>query len=120
MASSLSMSSRVVSRPRREIGRVIALLLVSALALQLYFLLRVGLMAFIDPQSTAFQRSEIWRIATQTRMLPWSQRWVDYPRIADGLKRAVIASEDAGFTEHSGVEWDAVEKAWERNQKSEA
>ena len=36
------------------------------------------------------------------------------------LKRAVIASEDAGFAEHSGVEWDALEKAWERNQKAEA
>ena len=40
--------------------------------------------------------------------------------IATNLKRAVIASEDAGFAEHSGVEWDALEKAWERNQRAEA
>jgi monofunctional biosynthetic peptidoglycan transglycosylase len=32
----------------------------------------------------------------------------------------VIASEDAGFIEHSGVEWEAVEKAWEKNQRAEA
>ena len=113
-------SNRAVSGPRREVGRVLGLVLVSALALQLYFLLRVGLMAFIDPQSTAFQRSEIWRIATEKHALPWSQQWTDYSRIAASLKRAVIASEDAGFIEHSGVEWDAVEKAWERNQKAEA
>jgi monofunctional biosynthetic peptidoglycan transglycosylase len=44
----------------------------------------------------------------------------DYDRICRTLKRAVIASEDAGFAEHSGVEWDAIEKAWERNQRAEA
>ena len=32
----------------------------------------------------------------------------------------MIASEDAGFADHGGVEWDAIEKAWERNQRAEA
>jgi len=32
----------------------------------------------------------------------------------------VIASEDAGFVDHHGVEWGAVEKAWSRNEKAEA
>ena len=31
----------------------------------------------------------------------------------------MIASEDAGFAEHDGVEWDALEKAWEKNQRAE-
>jgi monofunctional biosynthetic peptidoglycan transglycosylase len=31
----------------------------------------------------------------------------------------VIASEDSGFTEHNGVDWEALEKAWERNQKAQ-
>jgi monofunctional biosynthetic peptidoglycan transglycosylase len=44
---------------------------------------------------------------------------VDYERISPNLKRAVIASEDAAFAEHSGVDWDAIEKAWERNQRAE-
>jgi monofunctional biosynthetic peptidoglycan transglycosylase len=52
--------------------------------------------------------------------LLWSEQWVPRERIADSLRRAVIASEDAGFTDHSGVEWDAIEKAWNRNQKAEA
>lgn len=103
-----------------SLTQLLGLLLISALALQLYFLARVGLMAWVDPQSTAFQRSEIWRIATSKGELRWSQQWVAYARIAPSLKRAVIASEDAGFAEHSGVEWDALEKAWERNQRAEA
>jgi monofunctional biosynthetic peptidoglycan transglycosylase len=103
----------------RGLGRITALLLVSTLALQLYFLGRVALMAVVDPQSTTFQRSEVWRLVKEPHALAWSQQWVDYAQISPNLKRAVIASEDAGFVEHSGVEWDAVEKAWERNQKAE-
>ena len=33
------------------------------------------------------------------------------------LKRAVIASEDANFTEHEGVDWDAIERAHEANRR---
>jgi monofunctional biosynthetic peptidoglycan transglycosylase len=102
-----------------SLARLVGLLAISVLALQLYLLARVGLMTYVDPESTTFQRSEIWRLATSGR-LAWRQQWVDYGRIAPNLKRAVIAAEDAGFAEHSGVEWDALEKAWERNQKAEA
>jgi monofunctional biosynthetic peptidoglycan transglycosylase len=77
-------------------------------------------MAVVDPQSTSFQRSEIRRIVGEGHGLSWSHDWVPYARLSPSLKRAVIASEDAGFTEHSGVEWDALEKAWDRNQKAEA
>jgi monofunctional glycosyltransferase len=104
----------------RATARIAALLLLSVLALQMYFLGRVALMTVIDPQSTTFQRSEAWRLLTDKHHLLWSQQWVAYERISPHLKRAVIASEDAGFAEHSGVEWDALEKAWERNLKTEA
>jgi len=104
----------------RQGGRLLALLVLSALALQLYFLARVALMAVVDPQSTTFQRSEAWRLLSERHELPWRQEWQPYERVSDHLKRAVIASEDAGFVEHSGVEWEAVEKAWEKNQRAEA
>jgi monofunctional biosynthetic peptidoglycan transglycosylase len=108
------------THPWRPVGRLIALVVVSFLALQLFFLARVALMRVVDPQSTSFQRSEAWRLLAEKNRLEWSQHWVDYSHIANSLKRAVIASEDAGFAEHSGVEWDALENAWERNQKAEA
>src|SRR5437763_1878042 len=93
---------------------------VAALALQLYFALRIALMTVVDPQSTSFQRSEIWRLLVEKNHIAWSQQWMPYERISPQLKRAVVASEDAGFAEHSGVEWDALEKAWERNQQAQA
>ncbi len=104
----------------RHSVRLLSLIVLSALALQLYFLARVTLMVVVDPQSTTFQRSEIRRIVGEQHRLLWSQQWVADAQISDHLKRAVIASEDAGFAEHSGVEWDALEKAWEKNQRAEA
>lgn len=105
---------------RRHALRLALLLLLSTVALQLTFALRIVLMVGVDPQSTAFQRSEAWRLLTEQGFIAWSQTWVDDARLSPHLKRAVIASEDAGFAEHSGVEWEAIEKAWERNQRAEA
>jgi monofunctional biosynthetic peptidoglycan transglycosylase len=102
-------------RARTEAVRLLVLALLAFVALQLYFAARVALMAVVDPASTSFQRSEAWRLLTTRGRIVWSQTWVDDARISPHLKRAVIASEDAGFVEHSGVEWDAIEKAWERN-----
>ena len=104
----------------RQLGRLLTLLLIAVVALQLWFLLRIALMAVLDPQSTTFQRSEAWRLLLADKPLAWQQQWLDKERISTQLKRAVIAAEDAGFTEHSGVEWDALEKAWEKNARAEA
>lgn len=104
----------------RALGRLVALVALALIALQLYFVLRIALMALIDPQSTTFQRSEIWRLASERGVVAWSQSWTADAAIADTLKRAVIASEDAAFTEHAGIDWEAIERAWERNQRAEA
>lgn len=103
----------------RVLLRWVALLLVAAAALQIFFLVRVALAATLDPQSTTFQRSEAWRIWRQKGSLRWRQQWAPYERISDNLKRAVIASEDGTFTNHDGVDWEAVEKAWQRNAEVE-
>ena len=100
--------------------RLLLLVLLCALSLQLFFLARVALMVVVNPQSTSFQRSEVLRLATDKHQVAWAQQWVDNSQIAAHLKRAVITSEDAGFADHSGVEWDALEAAWDKNQRAEA
>lgn len=105
---------------KATLWRLAGLLVLAGVGLQVYFLARVALMTVVDPQSTTFQRSEMWRLATTQGRLDWSQSWRAYPQIAGSLKRAVIASEDAGFADHSGVEWDALEAAWERNLRAQA
>ena len=108
-----------MSRAPAAVLRFALLLLIAFVSLQAYFALRIALMAVVDPQSTTFQRSEMWRLAITRHRIAWSQQWQGGAGIAEALKRAVIASEDAGFADHSGVEWDALEKAWERNQRAE-
>jgi monofunctional biosynthetic peptidoglycan transglycosylase len=103
----------------KAIARWIALFLLAACALEAFFIARIALAATMDPQSTAFQRSEAFRIARTKGRLRWSQEWLPYSRISDNLKRAVIASEDDSFANHDGVDWEALEKAWEKNQKAE-
>jgi monofunctional biosynthetic peptidoglycan transglycosylase len=76
-------------------------------------------MRVLAPESTAFQRSEAWRLLRDRHGLPWSQDWQSLSRISPHLQRAVIASEDAGFVDHPGIEWDAIEKAWQKNQQAE-
>jgi monofunctional biosynthetic peptidoglycan transglycosylase len=104
----------------KGLARWLGLLLVALLALQLFFVARIAAMAAVAPQSTSFQRSEAWRIANSKGTLRWRQQWVDYSQISSNLKRAVIASEDDSFANHEGVDWDALEKAWEKNAKAEA
>ena len=99
--------------------RWIALVLLAFVALELFFIGWIAALAVVDPASTTFQRSEAWRILSARDRLPWAQHWVSYEQISDHLKRAVIASEDSTFAEHDGVDWDALEKAWQRNAKAE-
>ena len=99
--------------------RILGLLLLAVLALQLYFVVRVAAMAIMAPESTTFERSQAWQIVSTQGRLPWQQQWVPYAQISDNLKRAVIASEDDGFSTHGGVDWEAINKAWDKNAKAE-
>lgn len=99
--------------------RLVGLLLLAGLVLQLYFAARIGLMRVLPPESTAFERSQAWRLQATPGALKWRQTWVPYARLPDTLKRAVIASEDASFAEHDGVDLEALEKAWSKNQQAE-
>jgi len=99
--------------------RWLGLLAAAFVLLQLFFVARIATMLVVDPQSTAFERSEAWRVSTQKGSLRWRQQWSPYAQISDNLKRAVIASEDDGFVNHDGVDWNALEKAWQKNTKAE-
>lgn len=99
--------------------RLLLLVLLAGLSLQLYFVGRIALMAVVDPESTAFERSAVYSVVTTTGSLKWRQQWLPYSDMSDNLKRAVIASEDASFIEHEGLDIEALEKAWDKNAKAE-
>ena len=109
-----------LSGPRfRPLLRWLLLILTAWVCLQFFFLARIAVMARVAPESTAFERSEAWRLVTSKDQLRWRQDWVPYSAISNHLKRAVIASEDDIFAQHDGVQWEAIEKAWAKNAKAE-
>jgi monofunctional biosynthetic peptidoglycan transglycosylase len=90
---------------------------VALLLLQLYFFLQICWWTKFNPSSTSMQRLQLGELREANPNARLEQQWVPYSRISANLKRAVIASEDANFAEHDGVDWDALEKAYTRNNK---
>ena len=91
-----------------------------ALGLQVFFVARIAMMRYVDPGSTAFQRSELGRLNHKYPAVRWSQQWVAHPKLPVHIQRAVIASEDDIFASHTGVQWEALERAWSKNARAEA
>jgi monofunctional biosynthetic peptidoglycan transglycosylase len=96
------------------------LLVCAAICLQVFFAMRIASMTVMAPESTSFERSQVWQVFSHQGRLPWRQSWVDQDRISPSLKRAVLASEDSAFTQHQGIWWSSLEKAWGKNAKAKA
>jgi monofunctional glycosyltransferase len=84
---------------------------------QVYFFLQIWWWGSHNPSMTAFMREQQSALQAKNPQANVHQQWVPYARISDNLKRAIIASEDANFSEHDGVDWDAMQKAYEKNNK---
>ncbi len=87
------------------------------LALQLWYFVHILWWNWFDPSSTHFMSAQLQVLRERDPSARIVQRWVPYERISPNLKRAVLAGEDARFSEHEGVDWDAIERAWEQNRK---
>ncbi len=87
------------------------------LLLQLYFLIQIIWWRSFNPDSTSFMRKQEAILQEKDPKFVLKHKWVDYSKISRNLKRAVIASEDDGFSDHEGVDWDAMQKAFEKNKK---
>jgi len=98
-------------------GWALALALTAVLALQAWYFGHVLWWTQVDPGSTAFMRAEHARLRSADPKAELRFDWVAYERISVHLKRAVIAAEDARFTDHEGVDWEAIERAWDQNQR---
>ena len=87
------------------------------LLVQLYFFLQIWWWVDHNPESTSFMRHQVAALQEKNPATKLQHTWVPYDRISKNLKRAIIASEDSNFSEHEGVDWDALQKAYEKNSK---
>jgi len=104
-----------------RLGRFIGLLALGLaaifLAVQLSYVARVWWWRDHNPQGTAFMEASLEKLRAKKPDAKLRHTWVPYDRIAPSLKRAIVAAEDARFAEHEGFDWDAIEKAMEKNRK---
>jgi len=96
---------------------LVPLALALVLLAQLYFLLQIWWWTDHNPAMTSFMRAQQAALREKNPNANIQQLWVPYERISGNLKRAIIASEDANFSDHDGVDWDALEKAYAKNSK---
>jgi monofunctional biosynthetic peptidoglycan transglycosylase len=94
----------------------LAALAAALIAYELSFLARVWWWKDHNPQTTAFMDAQLGRLRERKPEAKLRHQWVAYEKISPSLKRAVVAAEDARFVEHEGFDWEAIEKAMERNK----
>jgi monofunctional biosynthetic peptidoglycan transglycosylase len=96
---------------------LVALPLALLLLIQAWYLLHIYWWVNHNPTSTAFMRTQLEKLQEKNPKAKLQHNWVPYNRISVHLKRAIIAAEDANFAEHDGVDWEALQKAYEKNAK---
>ncbi len=106
-----------MSLRRKFLLWLVALPLALVLLLQAWYFIQVCWWVNHNPTSTAFMREQLDKLQQKNPKAKLQHQWVPYNRISNHLKRAIIASEDANFAEHEGVDWAALQKAYEKNAK---
>jgi monofunctional biosynthetic peptidoglycan transglycosylase len=94
----------------------VAALAAAFLVFQLSFLARIGWYKSHNPSSTAFMEASLERLRERNPGATLKHAWVPYERISTHLKRAIVVAEDAKFAGHEGFDWEAIEKAVEKNK----
>lgn len=84
---------------------------------QLWILLHIVWWVKFNPTSTAFMQTRLAEIQVETPKAELQHHWIDYDKLSNNLKRAVMASEDAKFMAHKGFDWDGIEHAFKKNMK---
>src|SRR5690606_2429348 len=108
---------------QRRISKTKVVLSALLLAVFAFLLYQFGLfvmviwLCFHDPSSSAFMKATRAELRRENPDAIIHYEWVPYDRISNNLKRAVVASEDANFFTHTGVEWEAIKKAWQYNRR---
>jgi len=95
--------------------RLVLLALIAITLIQFWFAVHIWYWSSYDPQMTAFMESRLEKLREKDPKAAIRHQWVPYQRISVQLKRAIVAAEDAKFLDHGGFDWEAIQKAYEKN-----
>lgn len=102
--------SRLFRRLFRIVLRVAATFFIGSIALVLLY-------RFVDPPVTPLMLIRPIEALSDGRLMWLDKEWIDIDDVDDDLLQSVIASEDARFFKHGGIDWEAVEAARKYNEK---
>ena len=84
----------------------------AVVAIQVWFFGHILYWSHFNPSSSAFMDRYMEKPGARLQHV-----WVPYGRISEHLKRAVVAAEDARFLDHEGFDWEAIQKAMQKNER---
>ena len=96
---------------KRFVLTVLGIAVIVAIGSQLWYFGQVLRLRYHNPQETAF-------MAAAVQHGPLHSQWRPYEAISNNLKRAVVVSEDAHFTENWGFDWHGIRRAMRRNEEA--
>jgi monofunctional biosynthetic peptidoglycan transglycosylase len=102
---------------RRWLWRVPLILIGLALTYQLWIFGHVVYWNFYNPSTSAFMEERLEILRQKNPGATLRMQWMPYEKISPHLKRAIIAAEDSRFLEHEGFDFEAIQKAYEKNLK---
>ena len=97
------------------IWRIVKLTLILFVGISIFWVL---LYRFVNPPVTWLMISRGFERKADGKEWKIDKKWIDIDSIADPMKRAAVAAEDAKFFEHSGFDFAAMEKALNKNAHS--
>jgi monofunctional biosynthetic peptidoglycan transglycosylase len=100
---------------RRWLLRLPLFLIGLAFAYQLWIFGHVVYWNFYNPSTSAFMEERLEILRQKDPGATLRMQWVPYEKISPHLKRAIIAAEDSKFLEHEGFDFEAIQKAYEKN-----
>jgi monofunctional biosynthetic peptidoglycan transglycosylase len=100
---------------KRWLWRLFLLLAGLILIYQAWILGQLTYWNHYNPSSSAFMRARLDMLREKDRAAVLRMQWVPYERISPHLKRAVIAAEDSKFLQHEGFDFEAIQRAYEKN-----
>jgi monofunctional biosynthetic peptidoglycan transglycosylase len=106
-----------MKRVWRWTARVVLLLIAAVVVYQFWILGSVVWWIWFNPSTSAFMEDRLEVLHQKNPGAVLRHQWVPYERISVHLKRALIVAEDAKFLDHEGFDWEAIQKAYEKNLK---
>jgi len=106
-----------IKRALRALSYTVGAVVFVVFTVQAWYYAHVLWWNWRNPSATAFMEARLERLQEKDSRVRLRHQWVPYVRISVQLKRAVVAAEDAKFIDHEGFDWEAIQKAIEKNER---